>query len=351
MKLLSFAGSRLAFFAALVASCSSPSDARHEIAASRSPATLVVLDKSDATARFYDADSRELKFTAPTGVGPHEVACRGGVAVVCDYGEQQPGSTLTVLDAASGALLRKIELGEHRRPHGIEWLDDRRVVVTTEQSQSILVVDVDAGEIAAVHRTGQRASHMLVLSPDKRRAFVANIASNTVTAIDLASGEVLAQITTGAGPEAIDVTPDGAEVWVGNRTGDSLTVIDAHSLEVKATLPCLKFPIRLKVTPDGRRALVSCAQSGDVAVFDVATRAELRRIPMGLSDAENQNMLGRDFSQGPVPVGILIDPDGSRAWVANTNADLVTELDLATWSIRARIPTGRQPDGLGIHID
>lgn len=318
-------------------------------AAPRTPADLVVLDKSDATARFFDAWTHELRFTAPTGVGPHEVACRNGLAVVCDYGEQQGGSTLTVIDASSGAVRQTIDLGEHRRPHGIAWLDDEHVVVTVEQSRALLVVDVARGAVDAVHKTFQNASHMVALSLPLRRAFVANIASNTVTALDLDSGEVLAQIPTGAGPEGLDVTPDGREVWIGDRAGDSLTVVDAQALSVRATLPCPKFPIRLKITPDGRRALVSCAMSGDVAVFDVATRAELRRIPMELSAGESarSNALGADFGEGPVPIGILIAPDGSRAWIANTNADMVTELDLTTCSIVARIPTGRQPDGLG----
>jgi DNA-binding beta-propeller fold protein YncE len=112
-------------------------------------------------------------------------------------------------------------------------------------------------------------------------------------------------------------------------------------------LPCAKFPIRLKFTPDSARALVSCAQSGDVAVFDVATRTEVRRISMEVSATEASSGSMLQFGTSPTPIGILIRPDGKRAWIANTNADIVTELDLETWSIVARIATGRQPDGLG----
>jgi YVTN family beta-propeller protein len=328
---------------ALALGCAAPHSAP------ASPGTLVVLDKSDAMARFYDIAERKLLGTSSTGVGPHEVACRGGLAVVADYGEQTPGNTLTVLDARTFALVRTIDLGEHRRPHGIEWLDDRRVLVTVEQSQAILCVDVAAGAVEREMNTGQRASHMLVLAPDRQTVFVSNIASDNVTAVEVATGAVRAQIATGKGPEAIDVTPDGKEVWVGNRGGDTLTVIDARSLEVLATLPCAKFPIRLKVTPDGRHALVSCAQSGDLAVFDVAERREVRRIAMDLTptEASADYLFGRDLGDGPLPIGILIHPSGERAWVANTNTDLVTELDLRSWTIAARIPTGRQPDGLG----
>jgi YVTN family beta-propeller protein len=125
-------------------------------------------------------------------------------------------------------------------------------------------------------------------------------------------------------------------------------VIDTEWLEVRATLPCATFPIRVEITPDGRRALVSNANSGDVAVFDVAGRKELARIPMQLTAVEGsaERVFGEQFGASPVPVGIEIARDGKRAWVANTNADLVTVLDLDKLAVVGRIPTGRQPDGM-----
>jgi YVTN family beta-propeller protein len=217
----------------------------------------------------------------------------------------------------------------------------------------VLSVDVGRGVVTRVLATDQQASHMVVLSPDRRHAFVANIGSDSVSVFDLTTGVQRAQVPAGKGPEAIDVTPDGREVWVGNRADDTLTIIDAEGLEVRATLPCAKFPIRLKITPDGRYALVSCAQSGDIAVFDVESRAEVRRVAMELSASEQSAdyFLGKELGDGPLPIGILIHPSGERAWIANTNADIVTELDLRTWTITARIPTGRQPDGLGLSLD
>jgi YVTN family beta-propeller protein len=341
MRSASVARSLAPLLAALA--CRAPTDA-----AAAEPGALIVLNKSDATAMVIDADARGALHTVPTGVGPHEVAVSpdGALAIVANYGAREPGRTLTVIDAARGEVERTIDLGEHTRPHGILFEDEGRVLVTTEGSRSLLRVDVVAGRVADVFRTDQEVSHMVALAPDRRRAFVANIGSGTVTAIDLASGRVAKQIACGAGTEAIDVTPDGREVWAGNRAADTLSVIDARSLDVVATLSCAKFPIRIKFTPDGRHALVSCAQSGDVAVFDVAERREVRRIAMGISAAENASGRLLDFGESPVPIGILIRPDGERAYVANTNADIVTEIDLSTWSIVARVATGREPDGL-----
>jgi len=52
-------------------------------------------------------------------------------------------------------------------------------------------------------------------------------------------------------------------------------------------------------------------------------------------------------SDASVPVGILIVPTLSRAFVANTNADTVTVIDLKSWQIVDRLIAGKEPDGLG----
>ena len=48
-----------------------------------------------------------------------------------------------------------------------------------------------------------------------------------------------------------------------------------------------------------------------------------------------------------MPVGILMPEPLSLAFVANTNADTVTVIDLDTLTIVDRLKAGREPDGLG----
>jgi hypothetical protein len=65
--------------------------------------TLIVLNKSDATASLILLETGEVVRTLGTGIGPHEVAVSpdGKLAVVSNYGGRgQPGSSLTVLDAS-----------------------------------------------------------------------------------------------------------------------------------------------------------------------------------------------------------------------------------------------------------
>jgi YVTN family beta-propeller protein len=302
--------------------------------------TLIVLNKSDNTVSLLDLDSKKSVATLPTGGGPHEVAVSpdGHTAVVCNYGSQLvPGSTLTVIDVAARKVLRTVDLQQYRRPHGIAWLRGNEVAVTTEGTKNLLIVDVAAGKVTAAIDTEQNGSHMVALAPAHDRAFVANIGSGSVTVIDLKEKRRIANLQSGAGTEGIAVSPDQREVWATNRGGDSVCVIDVASLKVVATVASKTFPIRAKFTTDGKHVLVSNAQSGDLSVFDAATRRELRRIAMQ-SDKS---------AQAPVPVGILVVPGLSRAFVANTNADMISVIDLQTWQIVDRLTAGKEPDGLG----
>ncbi len=314
--------------------------------------TLVVLNKSDNTASLIDLRSGATVAVLPTGNSPHEVALSpdGKLAVVCNYGTgQAPGSSLTVIDVVGKKKLRDVDLGDYRRPHGVAWLKGALVAVTVEANKAMIVVNVERGNVEYAIETGQNISHMIVVTLDRARAFVANIGSGNITALDLKQRKKLADIETGVGAEGIDMTPDGKEVWVTNRAANTVTVIDAASLKVLATLESKDFPIRCKITPDGRYALVSNARSGDVAVFDAKTRKEVTRIKMELNPVSevDKRLFGDQFGTSPVPIGILIHPEGKHAFIANSNADLVTVIDLKKWKVIDRIKTGKEPDGLG----
>lgn len=308
--------------------------------------TLIVLNKAAHTATFLDGNGTALA-TLKTGAGPHEgaVSPDGTRAVVCNYGVQRrPGNTLTVYALPEPKVEKTIDLGAYTRPHGIVFMPDgKRVVVTAEGKQALIVVDLETGKVETAVDTGQLVSHMVAVHGD--RAYVANIFSGSMTAVDLKEKKRLKIVPTGRGAEGIDVAPDGKEVWVTNRAANTISVVDAETLAVVATIPCADFPIRAKFTPDGARVLVSCAKTGDVVVLDAKKRAEVARIDLAdPARKEKGTMFGR--VRGPLPIGILIPPGGARAFVACGNYDQVAVLDLAKNEVVARHATGREPDGL-----
>jgi YVTN family beta-propeller protein len=326
-------------FLLLLAACNSS-----RIASAPPGSYLVVLDKTDATLRMIEPNSGHVRDIVPTGAGPHEGAAApdGTLVVVSDYGGATPGHTLTVFDPFARHTTTPIDLAPHTRPHGIVFLDQRStVLVTSETSKALLVVDVRARKITRVIPTEAELSHMLAVTPDRTRVFTANMRGNSVSAIDLASGKVLEVIETGNAPEAIAISPDGNEVWVGHNGDDKIVVLDAHTLEKKAEFPCGKKPIRIAFVPNGELALVSCADSGELAVIDAHSRSERKRIALTAPAAQP----GAPAAP-PLPIGVLCDHDGRYAYVACNAADQIAVIDLAKLELKGFIPTGKQPDGM-----
>jgi YVTN family beta-propeller protein len=314
-------------------------------------ATLLVANKTDNTVDLLELDTGRSVATLPTGHGPHEVAVSpdGRTAIVSNYGHREkPGHTLTVVDVEGARVARTIDLDRDSRPHGMTWISKETVAVTTEGSSHLLLVDPFTGQIVGRVATDQSISHMVAVTPDGKRAFVANIGAGSVTAIDLAGSRKLADIETGQGAEGIAVSPDGKRVWVANREADTLSVIDASTLKVVATVPCPGFPIRVAVTPDGKRVLVSCARSGEVVLFDATSRKQLvrRKLDLTAVPTASRRLFGDRFADSPAPVGLVVAPDGTRAWVAATQSDAVVVIDPATLDVRDVLKAGREPDGM-----
>ncbi len=49
-----------------------------------------------------------------------------------------------------------------------------------------------------------------------------------------------------------------------------------------------------------------------------------------------------------MPIGIALTPDGRTAFVAHSNADLVSVVDLQSWTVTGTLAAGKEPDGMGV---
>jgi DNA-binding beta-propeller fold protein YncE len=312
-------------------------------------ATLVVANKSDATASLLDLDSGEVVATLPTGDGPHEVGISpdGRFALVSNYGGRgSSNNSLTLIDVAKAEVVKTIDLGEFKAPHGVEWIDDERAAVTVEANKALAVVDVRSGEVTQAIATDQAVSHMVALDPGGKRAYTSNMGSGTITVLDLDAGERLKNVATGSGAEGIAVSTAG-HVWVTNREADTLTVLDGESLQVLQEVSSIGFPIRATATTRGQ-VLVTRARAGDLAVYDAATFELVRTVAFDLESLGSDGRLFRDrFGKSSVPIGVVVDAAGDRAFVAHANADVITEVDLASGEVVRVLRAGREPDGMG----
>lgn len=307
------------------------------LALAASGEVLVVVNKDASTVSVMALETGAVLATLPTGTGPHETAASsdGRLAVVTNYGAQQGGNSLTVVDLASLSVARTIDLGEYRRPHGIVFLpDNRRVAVTSEVSGVVLIVDATTGRIVSVRPTAQEVSHMVVVAGDGRRAFTANIRSGSISAVDLESGEPKS-LAVSTQTEAIGVSPDAEQVWVGSNDRGTVTVVRTSEWRAIDTLDVGGQPYRIVFSPDGARVLVTTPASDEVRLFDAATRKEVGRLKTpALSGGPGQ------------PFGVAWSPDGRQAYITLRGAAQVAVVDVGRMALVRYLGAGAGPDGI-----
>jgi len=312
--------------------------------------TLLVGNKAEASVSLIDLASGREVARASTAPGPHEIAVSGDgkLAVVTNYGAEEPGNSLTIIEVEQGKAVASIDLGEYIRPHGIVFMPgNRRVLVTAEGARALLVVDVWDGVVEKAIPTGQDTSHMLAYDPSGKRAFVANIGSGSVSLINVAGGELLAFRRSGAGAEGIALSADGRDLWVTNRADDSVTLFDARNLDTRSSVAVPGFPIRAEVMPPGAGGLVlvTSARSAELSIIDPDSAELLRTVPISLQQSGG-TILGEQMAGSSVPIGIEIAPAGDRVWIAHAAADAVQELNPADWSQTRILATGDEPDAM-----
>lgn len=313
---------------------------------------LLVGNKDGASVSALSmADGKEL-LRLPVGTGPHEVIVSrdNKLAVVGNYGAPgKPNNSLTVIDWPSRKVLRTVDLGENSLPHGIRFLpDNQRIVVTTEGSERLLLVDLQRGEVLQRIAIGGGKPHMVELSPDATRAYVTHVDGGKLSVVDLQQYKKIAEVETGKGSEGIAISKDGREVLVSNREADEVVFVDTQSLKVTERIKTGQFPIRIVMTPDGKHALVTNARSAELSVIDVAQKKEIKRIALAQEGATyRKTMLG----EAALPIGAIVAADGKRAFVAVSGGDHVAVIDTATWAIQERWKAGPEPDALAIIRD
>lgn len=312
---------------------------------------LIVANKSDNTVNLIDRQSGEILSTIETGLEPHEVEVThdGKYAVITNYGNRElPGNSLSVINIEKAVNEKTIDLGEHTRPHGMIFLKNSyTLLVTAEGSKNLLVVDIEKGSVIKSILTEQEISHMVAVINNPPRAFVSSIRTGNMTVIDLKENKIITHVYSGTGAEGIAVTPDEKEVWVTNRGDNTISVFDTKTLEMIETIPCGEFPIRAKFSPDGRYFLVSNARSGEIAVFNTKEKSLAANISLKieLSDDPEGRYFAAEFQGSSIPIGLVV-PDNQTAYVANTNADVITVIDLNNFEITGHFKTGKQPDGI-----
>jgi YVTN family beta-propeller protein len=301
---------------------------------------LLILANEDNTLLIVNPASLKVTGKLPVGPDPHEVIALtdGTTAYISNYGGGLY-NTLTVVDLPARKVLPTVDLGALRGPHGLVFVGGR-VWFTAEAAKAIGSYDPATKRVDWIVGTGQNRTHMIYVFPDLNEIVTTNVSSASVSIIEKIGGAPgtgpssgdwnVTAVPVSRGSEGFDVTPDGKEIWVANADDGTVSIIDVASKKVIDTLAAdVKGANRLKFTLDGKLAFISSLSKPDVTVLDRVTRKQVKRIKVGDGAA-----------------GILMQPDGSRAYVACSPDGYVAVIDLRSLEVVGRIEAGHGPDGL-----
>ena len=341
------------------------------------PASLLVLSKQEHILAVVNPTTLKVTAKIPVGDDPHEViaSADGSTAYVSNYGGGTL-HTLAVIDLKTDKALAPIDVTPLRGPHGLTFVGGK-TWFTVEGSKAIARYDPATHKVDWVLGTGQNRTHMIYVSADEKRIVTTNVNSGTVSILDLEpvqmpepppphagqtppppppeandaeeasrAGNTAPSAGPGKGParldwnqtvvrvghgsEGFDISPDHREVWVANAQDGTISIVDLAAHRVLQTLAVdVESANRLKFTPDGKHVLVSTLGGPDLIIIDAATRKEVKRLPIGHGAA-----------------GILMQPDGARAFVACTPDNYVAIIDLNTLDVAGHLETGGGPDGM-----
>lgn len=307
--------------------------------------SLLALSKADHTMAIVDPVTLKVVARIPVGIDPHELVASsdGKRAYVCIYGG---GSLyeLNVIDLVAQKPLPNIDTRPLFGPHDITFINGK-AWFTAEGSKSIGRYDPATRKLDWSMGTGQDRTHMIYVTPDGKKIYTTNISSGTVSIfVDtlIQPGRTAPPnakprqewmhtiVPTARGSEGFDVSPDGKELWTAASEDGTISIINLETKKPAAKIDAKVFGAnRLKFTPDGKQVFISSLQTGELTILDTKSYSEIKRLKLGRGAA-----------------GILMDADGSRAFVACSPDNYVAVVDLKTLEVTSHLDVGGVPDGL-----
>ncbi|MGY6217596.1 Vgb family protein [Methylolobus aquaticus] len=314
---------------------------------------------------------------------------------------------VAVVDPLSRQVVHRIDLTEtvgaesiSRAPHNVQVAPDGKSVWVTANAQGhhghageaqesgappspdqVIVIDPVSDVVVRRIDVAPMAhlSHVVV-APDGKTAFVNAQNLHRIYRIDTSHGRILGFTgVAGLGPHGMRLSPDGRQGFLAMLDGRSLGILDAQTGGM-TVVPLGGAAVQAGITADGRTAVASVYDTKQVALYDVASRTLAyvdlpgdAKGPVQLYPTPDSRFLyvadqGVYFGQpagdrcykldlagrrvikaipaGHAPHGVVVSADGKFVYLSNLLSDDVSVIDTRSDVEVARIPVGREPNGI-----
>lgn len=195
---------------------------------------------------------------------------------------------------------------------------------------------------------------VLPLTAYAGRAYVSNEDEHTVTVIDTDRNAVVATVQVGKRPRGIQVSHDGATVYVAlsglpkcppsvpdeeceklerDLKADGIAALDTKTLKVTKVYQAGSDPEQFDISPDGR-LFVANEDAATATVLDLKSGAILARVPVGKE-----------------PEGVRVAPGGKWVLVTNESDNSISIIDAKTLKEVRHVLVGKRPRDIAFSPD
>lgn len=254
----------------------------------------------------------------PEGVTEDEHAAHHAKPAVGAMPKDAGRSILTVLDSASGSVVRRIEVPGAVH-HTAVSSDGRIAAATHPAGDGISLIDLKTLSFRAFIPTGSMPNYA-IFGHDGGTIYVSNTGNGTVSEVDVVKGFVKRNILAGEGPEHIVLSRDGSMLYAVDADAGKVNEID---LSTGATLRSFEIGGELHgmdLSEDGATLFVSGKGENKIVAVDLAS-GSMRTAPLG-----------------PAPYHLTTVTGTGKIYVSSRDEPKVWIVDPVTLKAMAEIP-------------
>ena len=302
----------------------------------------------------------------------------------------QESNEVVLVDPASERVIDKIAVGE--RPHTIILSkDEQTAYVSNQWADNIYLIDLGNKQVFDT-LTGGSGPAGMVLSQEEDYLWCVNSYSSDISVFDLDTHKERRRLKAGNNPVSAALAPDGSELYVSSRR--SIPVPHMTSPITEMTVAGTKYQRvtdrkmwkdayimeNVRVTPSGDLAISTLIRPKNLIPAVQIERGWMMTHGIGIIERkENGRMIQLILDEPNAyyadPFGLVISPDGKRAYVSHSGVNMITAIDLdeirklleestdeqlaiyanhlgiSSRYVIGRIPTGANPKGMVLSPD
>ncbi len=278
------------------------------------------------------------------------------------YVVAQDANALLIVDAETQKVLNKINV--EKMPHTVILnANGTRAYVSNEWADDVSVIDLSTNKVIDSLKTGNGPAG-LALSADGKYLYAVNAYTSDVSVIDLKTGEETKRLPTGDNPTGIKMSPDGKILYVTSRRANfvpygepvvtEITVINDSTRRVVEykDMESAYMMENIDFTPTGDLGFVTLIRPKNLIPAIQVEQGWMMTHGFGVIDRKNNRVIQLLTDEPNAyysdPFGLVVTPDGKKAFITNSGANRVTAISID--SVRALI-TNATPENLKTYPD